>query len=345
MPDNVAAASPDVHVVSAGTALPGPAIATARLARQFGLDRQWEQWVDAFIGIRSRHLVVDMDTNKVRYSLTDLGTTAATRALDRAGLQPADVDLVVMSTAGPDMLLPTTANMIADRLGIAGVPAYQLQAGCSGSFQALEVARQLLLTGLHRTALVIGGDLCAKHYDLGSDLSDVPPPLLVGIMLFGDGAGAAVLTTEPARGTPVLRGAFTRLPDQHREPGMTVQWLPGADYPAVHEDYKTIEALLPGMAAEILKELLDGHGWTEADITYLLPPQLSGRITAQIVDQLGLPDAEELSCVRDTANVGNALIFLQLEQALARMSAGDRAVGIAVESSKWIRAGLALEGT
>jgi 3-oxoacyl-[acyl-carrier-protein] synthase-3 len=138
---------------------------------------------------------------------------------------------------------------------------------------------------------------------------------------------------------------FTRLTGLDRAPGQVVDWYGLADRdsdrPAGSEDYKAIEESVPVMAAEILAELLKETGWEHVD--YLLPPQLSGRMTARIMEQLDAPGAEEISCVAETGNNGNALVFFQLERALARMAPGTRAVGIAVESSKWIKAGFALE--
>ncbi|MEV8514227.1 3-oxoacyl-[acyl-carrier-protein] synthase III C-terminal domain-containing protein [Dactylosporangium sp. NPDC051484] len=90
-------------------------------------------------------------------------------------------------------------------------------------------------------------------------------------------------------------------------------------------------------------DLLDGLGWSAGEVDYVLPPQLSTRMTARIVERLGLAGAEEVSCIVDTGNTGNALPFLQLERALGEMAPGDRAVAVAVESSKWIKAGFTFE--
>jgi len=83
-------------------------------------------------------------------------------------------------------------------------------------------------------------------------------------------------------------------------------------------------------------------GWKDSQIDYLLPPQLSGRMTARITEHLGIVQAQDVSCVVDIGNTGNALPFFQLERALPRMVTGDRAVGVAIESSKWIKSGFAL---
>jgi 3-oxoacyl-[acyl-carrier-protein] synthase III len=340
---------PHICIVSVGTALPGPAITNAKLAERFGMDRVWEQWVDAFIDTRVRHLATDLDSGKVTCSLADLAESAGRRALESAGLGPGDIDVMVMGTATPDMLMPTTLNMVADRLGVNGVPTYQLQSGCSGAVQALELASRLLQGGTHRTALVFGGDVGAKHYDLRIDLKSLTPTELVNVVLFGDGAGAAVLTADPSPepGTVLLRTARTRLVGLGRAPGQVIEWFGLADRDSKRtaggEDYKMIEQSVPTMAAEILRELLDELSWRDDELDYVLPPQLSGRMTARIVERLAVPDAREVSCVRETGNNGNALVFFQLERALPLLEPGDRALGIAVESSKWIKSGFALE--
>ena len=340
-------ASTNVQLVSVGTALPGPPVTNADLARRFGMDRLWEQWVEHFIGTRTRHLAVDLHTGDVPLWLADLAERAARDALRTAGVQPSEVDLMVFGTATSDKLMPATVNVVADRLGIDGVPTYQLQSGCSGAFQALDVATQLLSTGRYRHALAIGGDVCAKHFDLTADLRALPPDQLVNVVLFGDGAGAALLSAEPAADAVLLRHVFTRLTGLNRPAGQTLDWFgladTGPDRTAAVEDYKAIEESVPRMASEILDELLDETGWSRADLTYLLPPQLSGRMTARIAERLAVPDAKEVTCVSETGNTGNALPFLQLERILGTMSAGERALGIAVESSKWIKAGFALE--
>lgn len=336
-----------IRILSVGTALPGPPLRNADLARRFGMDTLWEQWVDTFIGTRTRHLAVDLDTGEVRYTLADLGRAAARDALAAAELGPADIDLVVMGTATPDNLMPATVNIIADMLGIDGVPTFQLQSGCAGAFQALNVARHMLLTGQYRNALVLGGDVIAKHYDLTLDLRSLPPAEMVNVALFGDGAGAVVLSTIPRPDTAVVRGVFTRLTGLNRAPGQILEWFGPADHApgrtGSREDYKAIESSVPAMAAEILAELLGELGWAKDDVDYILPPQLSGRMTRRIMDVLDVPEIQEITCVSETGNNANALPFQQIERVLPKLNDGDRVIGIAIESSKWIKAGFALE--
>lgn len=338
--------SQDVSILGAGSALPGPLVDNAAVAGRFGMDAAWLQWVDVFVGTRSRHLAVDLESGRTLSSLAELGTLAAQRALTAAGLAPGDIDLMVMGTATPDQLMPATVNLIAERLGIDQIATYQLQSGCTGAVGALNLARQLLQGGHHHTALVLGGDVCAKHFDVELDLHRMSPAELVNVVLFGDGAGAAVLTTEPVAGAAVVERVVHRLTGLGRRPGQVVDWYGQGGRkdatPPLQEDYKAIEQLVPGMSVEVLRELLDGLGWTEVDVDYLLPPQLSGTMTARIVKELGLPAAEEVSVVAEIANTGNAAPFVQLERTLPELVPGDRAIGIAIESSKWIRAGFAL---
>ena len=337
----------DIHLLAAGTMLPGPPIDNATIARHFRMNAMWEQWVDAFIGTRTRHLSLDVDTGKRTHTLTDLAEAAGRRAMDAAGVGPGDVDLVVMGTSTPDLLMPATVNVVADRLGIDGVPTYQLQSGCAGAVQALDVAYQMLATGRHTVALVLGGDSVVKHVDVGMDLAKLAPEQLVNVVLFGDGAGAAVLSNRSGTDSLLLRTTFVRLTGLGRAPGQVVEWFGLGDRDTeragVGEDYKAIEERVPQMAEEILDEVLGALDWTREDVDHLLPPQLSGRMTERIVDRLGLTGVPTINCVVETGNTGNALPFFQLERALSTMDSGDRAVGIAVESSKWIKAGFALE--
>lgn len=335
------------HIASAGTALPGPPIDNLTLARLFGMDALWNQWVDTFIGTQTRHSVIDLETREQTQDLAGLAETASLNALESAGLRPTDIDLMIMGTAMPDMLMPATVNMVAERLGLNDIPTYQLQSGCAGAFQALDVAKDLLLVGHHDTALVIGGDVCVKHVDFDAAVTQLNTTELVNLVLFGDGAGAAVLSVQPTPGCAAIRHLFTRLTGLSRAPGHVLRWYgpSGRDSkePPASEDYRAIEELVPLMSEEILHELLDGANWKPADVDYLLPPQLSGRMTQRIVAKLPIPHANEITRVAETGNIGNATPFFQLELALAEMVSNDRAVAISVESSKWIKAGLALE--
>ncbi|MEU6234600.1 3-oxoacyl-ACP synthase III family protein [Kitasatospora sp. NPDC047058] len=331
------------HLAAVGTALPGEPVDNTTLGRLLGVS---EEWIDIFVGTRARYFAWDLETGEVRRTLVDLCAEAGARALESAGLEPADIEFVVLSTATPDTLLPTTATQVADRLGLDHLPVFQLQAGCSGAVQTLDLGRSLLAGGAG-AGLVLGGDVTARHLDVRRDPARMPTEELVNYVLFGDGAGAAVLTAEPLGERLALRGVLNSFAGLGRPAGQTVDWYGVSDRlserPMLAEDYKAIEERVPAMAVEIFWELLDRVGWSTADVDHLLPPQLSERMTARIVEHMAVPSAHEVSCVSDTGNTGNALPFLQLERLLPQFGTGQRAIGVTVESSKWIKTGFALE--
>ncbi|GAA2598603.1 3-oxoacyl-ACP synthase [Streptomyces axinellae] len=340
-----------LHLLGVGTALPGEPVDNETLAAALGIA---SEWMEAFIGTRARHFAVDLAGGQVRWTLEDLCTDAADRALADAGVEPDGVGFVVLATATPDALMPTTAALLADRLGIGGTPVYQLQSGCTGAVQAFALARALLADGAGGGApgLVVGGDVCARHLDLRQDFRRLPPGTLVNYVLFGDGAGAALVGAAPGPRDARTRAALThvthRLDGLGLPPGQRVEWFGAADRasdrPAATEDYKAVEQRVPVMALEVRDELLDACGWPPGSIDHLLPPQLGGRMTERIARELshGLK-WREVSCVAETGNNGNALVFLQLERLLDRIRPGQRALGIAIESSKWIKAGFTVE--
>lgn len=179
-----------------GTALPGEPVDNEALSSRLGIA---SEWVETFIGTRTRHFAVDLEGGHVRWTLEDLCTDAADRALADAGVEPDDIGFLVLATATPDALMPTTAALLADRLGIGGTPAYQLQSGCSGAVQALALARALLAegTGGGGPGLVVGGTCAPNTSTCGRTSMRLPPGALVNYVLFGDGAGAALVGAAP----------------------------------------------------------------------------------------------------------------------------------------------------
>jgi 3-oxoacyl-[acyl-carrier-protein] synthase-3 len=335
---------PEAYLAGIGTFLPGDPVDNATLSKVLGVN---QDWVEAFIGTKTRHFAKDLSTGEVQWSLADLCARAADRAIEDSGIDPAEIEFVVMGTATPDTLMPATVNHVVDQLGLNQLPTYQLQSGCAGAVQALDLAHGFVTSGRYRTGLVLGGDVCSKHLDVHMDFSTVPPSELVNFVLFGDGAGAAVLSAEPGARRIAVHRVLNRLTGLGRAPGQVIEWFGiadrNSDKQAAKEDYKAIEESVPVMAVEILWELLGELDWSAEQLDFLLPPQLSGRMTKRIFEQLGVPGAEEVSCVAETGNNGNALPFVQLERLAARIAPGQRALGVAVESSKWIKGGFALE--
>ncbi|QQM53964.1 3-oxoacyl-ACP synthase III family protein [Rhodococcus pyridinivorans] len=342
----------NTFILGTGTALPNDPVDNTLLHETFGINAQW---VDHFVGTRTRYFGVDLDSGEQTHGVVDLGTEAAEAAIGAAGIDRVDLDFIVLATATPDTLMPTAATGVADRLGLDLVPAYQVQSGCAGAVQALDVGRRLLDDD-HRTGLVIGADVCAKHMVLDRGAGAMPPSKLVNYMLFGDGAGAVVISADPDGALMRLGRVVSRFEGRNRLPGQVIEWFgdadlsrwirteTGTDRQAVTEDYKAIELYVPHMAGEMFTDLLRLARWKVEEVDYVLPPQLSGKMSPRIRAALGADRATEISCVAETGNSGNALSFLQLDRLARCIEPGQRAIAVAIESSRWIKGGFAVEG-
>jgi 3-oxoacyl-[acyl-carrier-protein] synthase-3 len=344
-----------MRLVAFSEVLPGEPVTNRDLAESFGLH---EQWLDRMTGNRSRYFCRLDSAAGVPKSTGDLATAAGTEALEAAGLEPGDLDFLILTTASPDHLMPATVNLVAERLGVNNVPTLQLTSGCAGALQGLYTARALLAGGARR-GLVIGADTCLKLWPSKRDLKLMKPAEMINFALFGDGAGAAVVDADHEGPGLVLEHIFLRTIGKGRKPAQVVRWF-GADgapvttgangaqqrEPMGEEDYKAIERHVPEMASAILDELATATGWRTGEVEHVLTPQLNGVMTEKIREQLGVRAEQAVPCVAETGNNGNALPFIQLNRLMRRIAKGNgvggRVLVATVESSKWIMSGMAL---
>ncbi len=166
-------------IVGVGMYVPDKILTNAEVA---GILNVSEEWIETMSGIRQRHIA------EPGQSASDLGLVAAQRALDRAGVAASELDLIIVATVTPDMQFPSTACIIGQRLGLAGVPAFDLTAVCSGFVYGLTVAEQFIRSGFYRTVLVVGSEVVSSV----TNWEDRDTCLLIG-----DGAGAVVLRQVP----------------------------------------------------------------------------------------------------------------------------------------------------
>jgi 3-oxoacyl-[acyl-carrier-protein] synthase-3 len=334
-----------IRLVAAGTALPGSPVATATLARHWGLAADEERRIADALGIHTRHLCRDLDGGPPHTTLADLATTAAERALTGTSVAREDIGAIVMSTATPDRLMPATVNIVADRLGIDQVPTYQLQAGATGSLQAVEVAARLLAAGRAHTVLVLAGDVSTKLLDVAPDPGAEPGRLDAASC--GDGAAAAVLTSRDRPGSYELRRVTVRRGNAGRPPGHTADWLGAAGRDSGRRvltyDRDLIAGLVPAVAGEVLADLLDHLGWEVDDLARLLPPQLPGGLAGATAQHVGVGAERRTSRVEEVGHVVNPLPLFQLAHACDDTVPGDRVAGVAVDPSDWSAAGFALQ--
>ncbi|RKN08917.1 beta-ketoacyl-ACP synthase III [Streptomyces radicis] len=278
-------------VCGVGAALPPHIVSNADLTAR--LDTT-DEWIRSRTGIARRHVAgKDLST-------TDLAVRAAAQAL--ADGEPVTVEALVVATTTPDRCCPATAPAVATRLGLTGIPAYDLAAGCTGFLYALATAAGLIAAGTAQTALVVGADRLAALPAPG-DRTTVP--------LFGDGAGAVVLrhgsADEAGALGPVVLGSDGTGADLIRAS------CPGA----LHMDGGDVFRHAVDRMSTASRQAAIAAGWDLADVDRLVPHQANSRITAFVARQLGVPDDRQLSTIAETGNTGAASIPLLLARSAA----------------------------
>ncbi len=259
-----------------------------------------DEWIMSRTGIKERRIAAP------EQAMSDISLPAARRALEQAGVDPKEIDLLIVATVTPDMAFPSTAAILADELGMPDAAAYDLSAGCTGFMYALAQAYGMLAAGLARKALVVGGDVLSKILDW-EDRST--------LVLFGDGAGAVVL--EQADG-----GGFLGFELGADGGGGANLWLPGSGS-RVFEDpekfvkmngrevFKFATRVMVSSAEAILHEC----GRTVDDVDVYVPHQANVRIIDHAVKKLGFPEEKVVVNVDRYGNTSSGSIPLALADA------------------------------
>lgn len=331
----------DVYFCGPAFHLPGEPIRNEAIESHFQLDGEW---IQLFVGTESRHLAFDFERWQPTETLASLAARAAQMSLERAEVDTKQIEFVLLATATPDQLMPATVNQVADALGLNGIATYQLQCGCVGALQAMQLGSLLIRSGAFRCGLVIGADICTKFIRTREQCAKLSASELINYALFGDGAGAVVVASAPQSHAWRLDECRVRFEGQGLAAGQEVNWFAvtqSSTY-VLKEDYKAIQARVPELAADMLDELLLALDLSLADVRQFLLPQLSKNMSTFIREHLGISKERAVQPVDTTGNNGNAMPFLQLCLADEKAAPGDRAMAIAVESSKWLVGGLAL---
>jgi 3-oxoacyl-[acyl-carrier-protein] synthase III len=271
----------------------------AELARQ-GVETT-DEWIVERTGIKARHFVDDGV-----YS-SDLGLLAARSALDAAGLQAQDLDLIIVATSTPDMVFPSTACILQNKLGAVGGAAFDVQAVCSGFVYALTIADAMIKSGAARKALVVGAEVFSRLLDFTDRTTCV---------LFGDGAGAVVLE---ASDTPGILASDLHADGRHSG----ILCVPGhvsggriLGDPLLKMDGQAVFKLAVGVLEDCARAALAKAGKTEADIDWLIPHQANIRIMQSTARKLKLPMDKLVVTVDQHGNTSAASIPLALDAAV-----------------------------
>ena len=272
----------------------------AQLAGQ-GIETS-DEWIVERTGIHARHFA-ERDV-----SSSDLALQASLRALEAAGRQAQDIDLIIVATSTPDMVFPSTAAILQHKLGITnGCPVFDVQAVCSGFVYALTVADAMIRSGAANRVLVVGSEVFSRILDFNDRTTCV---------LFGDGAGAVVLE---ASDQPGILASQLHADGSH----VGILCVPGNVYggevmgdPLLKMDGQAVFKLAVGVLEKAARATLDKAGLTEADIDWLIPHQANIRIMQSTARKLKLPMDKVVVTVAEHGNTSAASIPLALDHAV-----------------------------
>jgi len=300
------------RISGTGSFLPPKRLTNDDLAAQLAADgiETSDQWIVERTGIRARHFAAPDVTS------SDLAVEAAKLALAAADCDAASIDLIIVATSTPDMVFPSAACMVQQKLGIKGCPAFDVQAVCSGFVYALAVADSMIKTGAANKALVIGAEVFSRIFDFKDRTTCV---------LFGDGAGAVVLE---ASAMPGILASELHADGRHVDilcvPGTVAGGKVLGD-PLLKMDGPAVFKLAVGVLEDVARGVLAKAGRTDADIDWLIPHQANIRIMQSTAKKLKLPMDKVIVTVHEHGNTSAASIPLALDVAVrsGKVKQGD----------------------
>jgi 3-oxoacyl-[acyl-carrier-protein] synthase-3 len=273
-----------------------------------------DEWIVQRTGIRQRHIAAEGEVT------SDLALVAARRALENAGLEASDIDLIIVGTTTPDRTFPATAAILQQKLGITHGSAFDVQAVCSGFVFGVATADSYLRTGLGKRALVVGAEVFSRILDWTDRATCV---------LFGDGAGAMILEAR-------------EVPDDAPEDGVLVSSLrtDGSHWEKLYVDGgvsatgsighvrmegREVFKHAVGMISDVVEDVLEKTGKTTGDLDWFIPHQANKRIIDGAGRKLGIPEAKTVITVDRHANTSAASVPLALWEASedGRIKKGD----------------------
>jgi 3-oxoacyl-[acyl-carrier-protein] synthase-3 len=294
----ISAVDKPVTITGLGVHVPERIVSNEELSQHVDTS---DEWIVERTGIRERRMAAEHE------ALSDVSLPAAQRALEQAGVDAKDVDLLIVATVTPDMLFPSTAALIADRLGARDAAAYDLTAGCTGFVYALAQAYGMVAAGLSKKALVVGGDLLSRLLDW-TDRST--------LVLFGDGAGAVVLEASDEPGFLAFELGADGGGGEHL-------WLPGSgsrlfEHPerAIKMNGREVFKFATRVLVQSAEDILERTGISKDDVDVYVPHQANVRIIDHATKKLGFPSEKVVVNVEKYGNTSSGSIPLALQDAI-----------------------------
>jgi len=300
----------NARIIGTGGYLPEKVLTNADLEQMI---ETTANWIVERTGVEERHVAAPGETT------CDLAEQASRHALEAAGIEARDIDLIVLGTTTPDHVFPSVATQLQHRLGCHGGPAFDVQAVCTGFVYAMDIARRFIATGATRRALVVGADTFTRIIDWQDRGTCI---------LFGDGAGAVVLE---ATDEPGIIDSRLHADGRYKE----LLWVPAgvsSGYDQTQRNAAFVEMrgsevfkVAVHTLKEIAEQILTANGMTVADVNWLIPHQANRRILAATAKRLGLPEERMVDCVRLHGNTSAASVPLALDVAVrdGRIQRGD----------------------
>ena len=272
-----------------------------------------DEWIRERSGIKRRHIAADNETT------SDMAVAAARKAIEAAGIESGDIDLIIVATTTPDKVFPSTACIVQRRLEIGKFPAFDVHAACSGFIYGLDIANRFIKTEGATTVLVIGSETYSRILDW-TDRSTC--------VLFGDGAGAVVLQASDEAG---IISTHIHSEGKHEEllhvPAGISSGYADVRAEAAFIQMKGNEVFRKAVGAlgTIARETLERNNVTQEELDWLVPHQANLRIIAAAAKKLGLPMEKVIVTVDEHANTSSASVPLALDVAIrdGRIKRGD----------------------
>ena len=267
-----------------------------------------DEWITSRTGIKQRHKAADNEYT------SQFGTRAAMQALERANLKPEDIDLIVCATTTPDQIMPSTGALIQAQIGAVNAAGMDIFAACSGFLYGLTMVESMIRTGQIRYALVIGAEILTKYVDYTDRGTCV---------IFGDGAGAAVLGPVP-EGKGILATKIKsdgRYEEQLYAPGggtklgTTHKTIDDREHFFKMKGNELFKVAVRSMA-DISAEMVEKAGYTVDDIDIVIPHQANQRITDAVASRLGVPDEKVYSNIAMMGNTSSASIPIAMDECI-----------------------------
>ena len=292
-------------IIGMGHAYPAGILTNADLEKLVDTN---DEWITTRTGIKQRH-----KAESDEYT-SQFGTKAALQALERAELKPVDIDIIICATTTPDQIMPSTGALIQAQIGAVNAAGMDVFAACSGFLYGITMVESMIRTGQIKYALVIGAEVLTKYVDYTDRGTCV---------IFGDGAGAAVLGPVP-EGKGILATKIKsdgRYEEQLYAPGG------GTKLGTTHETIDNREHFFKMKGNELFKvavrsmadisaEMLEKAGYSVDDVDIVIPHQANQRITDAVASRLGVPDEKVYSNIAEMGNTSSASIPIAMDECI-----------------------------